>query len=118
MAAAVQPLEVVVPGSELLLLPGKSVEQPDAIRRSEREREIDRRDKADLLSQIERRASVLRAADDVDVALDREQRGQRAEHHLLVFGNHHANHETAVPRAIGRLMVRRTPASASFQRAM
>ena len=44
MVEAVQPLVVVGPFSELLvLLPGKSVEQPDAARRNERQ--IDKRGK-------------------------------------------------------------------------
>ena len=40
-----------------------------------------------------------RLADDLEVALDVEQRAQRAEHHRLVLGHQHADHAGLPPAA-------------------
>ena len=52
--------------------------------------------------EIERDASVARSPDDFDVALDLQQRRERAEHHRLIFGDDDANHARRSVRRTGR----------------
>ena len=66
-----------------------------------------------LQGERERLGAVPSLADDVEVALDLEQRAQRAEHHGLIFGDEDPDHDATIARVAsalrGTTSVRRVP---------